>query len=1222
MNALALAESHFCLRWAEALMHFLWEGFAIAAMAGVVAWSLRRASTRARYAVYLASLLVMAACLPATFAVVGQPDAPLAVNAPPAVTPAPTDAPPPDFPRPPDVKPIDGTPIPAREPFEATSRPAGAISMPGERARLEPTTQPANASSWHRLAGWATIVYAVGAALMLARMLVGLRGGQRLRRTCTPVNDPLVLEVIHRQAEALGMRVAPLVAWCGRVATPVVVGLLRPAILLPASLASGLTPRQIEVVIAHELAHLRRWDHVAIVFQRIVEAMLFFHPAVWCVSRRLNVERERCCDDLVVGTGTQPATVAETLLRVVELCRSGQSTVHPATSPALTGRRRRAAEVVSRVLRLLDAEDKSAFRLRRLWPMGLVACLLLAAATPLLVSTRAEPATERNQPTESTSSPYDHFLYIRHNAEDGAAKTDTLVLASITPAGIQKRDIYTKRNLHVGWRSLGVFHGKVYALKINSLLEIDIATGRAENLCSTVQASGYDSGVLAAVVYPEPGKPVLRVYDFRNGGYRDLNWPVVEGWIDRIELSPDHKRVAFFTGKRLDGKALPPMSAMLTVVELDSGKVTQPGEPIRYLPPAISSLARIGPPYIWTDPRTILCLRTDVPDENISGGAVMLDGTVNKVITIDAITGKVREVATLPGRPDFTMVKLGRQSVDSVPVWILQGPGFAGTRFRVDLKAGKLVEDDSIGGGFRIHEVGEPQDPHRARVKRLLHGDSPLDTSARDIRASVSPDGKRALWFTGSLTDQRLRCFDAVERNTRTVATGWFSRGWHGERDAFCWLKDDAMRPTAEGGELPPGWTPFADRPRPKPTPPEPDTRKNIADYLEVTLTVDKNEYRRHEPVQVTLVVRNKSDESVEILRPVLFDDRLVNVTLEYTGREGSGGAGLVSDVWSYLPEHEKITVEPSESVSTRGPLEVEGIGDYKLLANLRGLINRGNWRGSLRIKPVTFRVESSSQDEELFQVKFKRLMAKFRNEFQSNPEWDGANTTLQDDVTAMGPKVAPLLIDQIEKTEDPRARKLLYRPIISVANPGTLDFFAAMLERAEGPETACRGLYALTYAPKVEDKALGVLIDVGMGHEKAEVRRAAAEYLKRVDKSQVQTGLTSALDDKDEQVRMTAARYLAAAEKIDLAAWLSAAATEPTHARYLAARSIIGDLEKTWHTTKGKLPDATWKKAEADEAVLSQFSRVVRDWAGWASEHRTTSARFFDRDRRDWRTR
>ena len=99
----------------------------------------------------------------------------------------------------------------------------------------------------------------------------------------------------------------------------------------------------------------------------------------------------------------------------------------------------------------------------------------------------------------------------------------------------------------------------------------------------------------------------------------------------------------------------------------------------------------------------------------------------------------------------------------------------------------------------------------------------------------------------------------------------------------------------------------------------------------------------------------------------------------------------------------------------------------------------------------------------------------------------------------------------------------------------------------------------------------------------------------------------------------MTAARYLAAAERLDLAAWLAIAADQPTHARYLAARSVIGELEKTWHTNKGSLPEAPWEKAEADEDILSQFRNVVRAWASWAQENSRTSARFFDRDRRDW---
>ena len=830
---------------------------------------------------------------------------------------------------------------------------------------------------------------------------------------------------------------------------------------------------------------------------------------------------------------------------------------------------------------------------------------VLALAAALLGVEAEHPATP---------SPYGQFLYIRHNEVDGSAKTDTLMLASVGPDGFQKRDLYTKGNLHVGWRSLGVFGGKVYGLKIHNLLEVDIATGQAENLCSTVQASGYCDGVLAGVVYPEPGKPVLRVFDFRKGAYRDVKWPAVEGWIDRIELSPDHKRVAFFSGKRLDGKALPSMSAMLTFVELANGEVTQPADPVRYLPPAISSTIRTGPPYLWTDPRTILCLRTEVPDENVDGSTFMLDGTVNKVVTIDAITGKLRDVAAMPGRPDFTMVRLVRQSFESVPLWILHGPRLAGSRYRVDLTAGKLVEDDDIGGSFRIREAGGPRGPRSERDRQLFCGETLLDSSVRDIHTSVSPDGRRAVWFTGRGSNQKLRYFDAGEGSVRTVATGWFASGWYGERDTFCWFKDETLQPAAEAVKLAAGWTPFASRPEPKPRPREPDTRKNIADFLAVDVSIDKQVYRRHEPIQVTLTLRNKTDESVEIVRPALFDDRLVRVTLDYPG-----GSKLVSQIWSYLPEHEKITLEPGESVRSEGKLEVEPVGRYELRADLHGMVVRGNWRGRLRAEPATFGVESSPQDKELFLKKFRRLMATFRGEFEVNPDWDGANETLQDDVTAMGPKVASLLIEEIEKTEDPRARELMLRPLVSLANPEALDFFAAMLDRAEEPETVCRGLYGLYHEGRNEEEALSVLIRVGMAHDKADVRRATADCLARIDDPKVKARFGSAVEDSDEEVRMTAARYLAAAERLDLAAWLAIAADQPTHARYLAARSVIGELEKTWHTNKGSLPEAPWEKAEADEDILSQFRNVVRAWASWAQENSRTSARFFDRDRRDW---
>jgi beta-lactamase regulating signal transducer with metallopeptidase domain len=84
------------------------------------------------------------------------------------------------------------------------------------------------------------------------------------------------------------------------VEVPTVIGWLRPVVLLPVSTLAGLSPAQLEALLAHELAHVRRFDYLVNLVQTFGETLLFYHPAVWWVSRRMRVEREHCCDDAAV----------------------------------------------------------------------------------------------------------------------------------------------------------------------------------------------------------------------------------------------------------------------------------------------------------------------------------------------------------------------------------------------------------------------------------------------------------------------------------------------------------------------------------------------------------------------------------------------------------------------------------------------------------------------------------------------------------------------------------------------------------------------------------------------------------------------------------------------------------------------------------------------------------------------------------------------------------
>ena len=99
---------------------------------------------------------------------------------------------------------------------------------------------------------------------------------------------------------------------------PVVVGWIRPVVLLPVSALTGLDETQLQAVIAHELAHIQRLDAFVNLFQIAVESLLFYHPAVWWLGKRIREERENCCDDAAVAVCGSPVTYAHALARMAE----------------------------------------------------------------------------------------------------------------------------------------------------------------------------------------------------------------------------------------------------------------------------------------------------------------------------------------------------------------------------------------------------------------------------------------------------------------------------------------------------------------------------------------------------------------------------------------------------------------------------------------------------------------------------------------------------------------------------------------------------------------------------------------------------------------------------------------------------------------------------------------------------------------------------------------
>jgi TonB family protein len=260
-----------------ALLDFVWQGLLAAFVLWTALYVLKSRSARARYAASCVALAVMAILPVVTACLVYT--APAAWHAAPAV--------------------LAGT-------HPETMRTA----MPG-RAGLS--------FDWtDSLARWALPIWSLGVLLFSLRLVWASRQISALRRQAKRADAAvlaLVADLQERMKLARPVRVlVSAVADC-----PSVVGWIKPVVLLPAATVLGLTPQQLEAVLAHELAHILRYDYLVNMLQTVAETLLFYHPAVWWASARIRHERELCCDDLAVDSCGDALCYARALTRLERL---------------------------------------------------------------------------------------------------------------------------------------------------------------------------------------------------------------------------------------------------------------------------------------------------------------------------------------------------------------------------------------------------------------------------------------------------------------------------------------------------------------------------------------------------------------------------------------------------------------------------------------------------------------------------------------------------------------------------------------------------------------------------------------------------------------------------------------------------------------------------------------------------------------------------------------
>jgi len=373
MTSFVLFSEHPLVRaFGWSLLHFIWEGTIIAVLLAVVLKLLSGRSPQLRYVMACCALAMMAVLPLTTFGYLAT--------------------------RPHALDPVITYSVLLKRP---------AIELQGNFTGAADTWLDQVAASLDRCLPWILTAWFAGVLLFLCRLNIGLLVARRMKTIATQTASAELQLLFQELKHRLGITRTIRLANSALVQVPTVIGWLRPVVLVPVGCLTGLSPIQIEAILAHELAHIQRHDYLVSVLQSFVEAVLFYHPAVWWVSKQVRTEREDCCDDLAVRTSGDSLAYAKALSTLEENRSS-----YPAISLGANG-----GALVMRIKRLLGYKETPAFS--QLAGMTLLAVVVAAAACGIGTFARAQAAANKQMSAEdSTASKSLPSLYRKWIDED------------------------------------------------------------------------------------------------------------------------------------------------------------------------------------------------------------------------------------------------------------------------------------------------------------------------------------------------------------------------------------------------------------------------------------------------------------------------------------------------------------------------------------------------------------------------------------------------------------------------------------------------------------------------------------------------------------------------------------------------------------------------------------------------------------------------------------
>jgi uncharacterized protein (TIGR03435 family) len=363
------------------LVHFLWQGAGIAAIAFVLLALLRQRSPQTRYAVACAALVAMLAAPIVTAGVLSRTSA-VTASGTSLPVPVPADA---DADAIPNARSLITNLILARSlssvDVVAPVLPRGSVSKAGLPRRSVAETGP---RAWLPMV---VLLWIVGVGVLLLRLFGGWWRINRLHRASRAATPSMWADAAERIAATLGLSLRVHVVDSPLVDTPTVIGWVKPVVLLPVAAFAGLSASQVEAILAHELAHIRRHDFLVNLLQTFAETILFYHPAVWWLSACIRAEREHCCDVVALSVCGDAVSYAEALVQL-----ESWRTAHSRLAVAATG-----GTLLTRVRRLLGAPaDDRPRAFGTLVVAGIVVLVIcVAGASRYLVAAQADGSLQR-----------------------------------------------------------------------------------------------------------------------------------------------------------------------------------------------------------------------------------------------------------------------------------------------------------------------------------------------------------------------------------------------------------------------------------------------------------------------------------------------------------------------------------------------------------------------------------------------------------------------------------------------------------------------------------------------------------------------------------------------------------------------------------------------------------------------------------------------------------